>query len=80
MAYLKAHPEIPHGRIRIGFNPDEEIGLGAHKFNVEQFGAKWAYTMDGGEVGELEFENFNAASAKVHVKGRNVHPGYAKTR
>lgn len=80
VAYLKAHPEIPHGRIRIGFNPDEEIGLGAHKFNVEQFGAKWAYTMDGGEVGELEFENFNAASAKVHVKGRNVHPGYAKTR
>ena len=80
VAYLKAHPEIPHGRIRIGFNPDEEIGLGAHKFNVEQFGAKWAYTMDGGEVGELEFENFNAASAKVHVKGRNVHPGYAKNK
>ena len=78
MAYLKAHPEIPHGAIRIGFNPDEEIGLGAHKFDVERFGAKWAYTMDGGEVGELEFENFNAASAKVQIKGRNVHPGYAK--
>lgn len=78
MAYLKAHPEIPHGAIRIGFNPDEEIGLGAHKFDVERFGAKWAYTMDGGEVGELEFENFNAASAKIQIKGRNVHPGYAK--
>ena len=80
VAYLKEHPEIKHGKIRIGFNPDEEIGLGAHKFNVEQFGAKWAYTMDGGEVGELEFENFNAASAKIHVKGRNVHPGYAKNK
>ena len=80
IAYLKEHPEIQHGKIRIGFNPDEEIGLGAHKFDVEQFGAKWAYTMDGGEVGELEFENFNAASAKVHVKGRNVHPGYAKNK
>ena len=80
MAYLKAHPEIPHGAIRIGFNPDEEIGLGAHKFDVERFGAKWAYTMDGGEVGELEFENFNAASGKVIVKGRNVHPGYAKNK
>ncbi len=80
VAYLKEHPEIPHGKIRIGFNPDEEIGLGAHKFDVEKFGAKWAYTMDGGEVGELEFENFNAASAKVYVKGRNVHPGYAKNK
>ena len=78
MAYLKAHPEIKHGKIRIGFNPDEEIGLGAHLFDVEKFGCKWAYTMDGGEVGELEFENFNAAAAKVHVKGLNVHPGYAK--
>lgn len=78
MAYLKEHPEIKHGKIRIGFNPDEEIGLGAHKFDVEKFGCKWAYTMDGGEVGELEFENFNAASAKVQVKGLNVHPGYAK--
>lgn len=78
MAYLKAHPEIKHGKIRVGFNPDEEIGLGAHKFDVEKFGAKWAYTMDGGEVGELEFENFNAAGAHITIKGRNVHPGYAK--
>lgn len=80
VAYLKSHPEIEHGKVRIGFNPDEEIGLGAHKFDVEKFGCKWAYTMDGGEVGELEFENFNAASAKVHIKGRNVHPGYAKNK
>ncbi|WP_294591796.1 peptidase T [uncultured Bacteroides sp.] len=80
VAYLKEHPEIKHGKIRIGFNPDEEIGLGAHKFNVEQFGCEWAYTMDGGEVGELEFENFNAASAKITFKGRNVHPGYAKNK
>ena len=80
VAYLKEHPEIEHGKIRIGFNPDEEIGLGAHKFDVEKFGAQWAYTMDGGEVGELEFENFNAASAKICVKGRNVHPGYAKNK
>ena len=64
VVYLKEHPEIKHGKIRIGFNPDEEIGLGAHKFNVAQFGCEWAYTMDGGEVGELEFENFNAASAR----------------
>ena len=78
MVYLKEHPEIKHGKIRIGFNPDEEIGLGAHKFNVEQFGCEWAYTMDGGEVGELEFENFNAAAAKIIFKGRNVHPGYAR--
>ncbi|MCH5224377.1 MAG: peptidase T [Muribaculaceae bacterium] len=76
--YLKAHPEIKHGKIRIAFNPDEEIGLGAHKFDVELFGCDFAYTMDGGAVGELEFENFNAASAKVIIKGRNVHPGYAK--
>lgn len=76
--YLKAHPEIKHGKIRIGFNPDEEIGLGAHKFDVEKFGCEWAYTMDGSEVGELEYENFNAASAKITFKGRNVHPGYAK--
>ena len=76
--YLQAHPEIKHGDIRIAFNPDEEIGLGAHKFDVERFGADWAYTMDGGAIGELEFENFNAASAKVTFKGRNVHPGYAK--
>lgn len=80
VAYLKEHPEIKHGKIRIGFNPDEEIGLGAHKFDVEKFGAKWAYTMDGGEVGELEFENFNAASARITFKGRNVHPGYAKNK
>ena len=78
VAYLQAHPEIKHGKIRIGFNPDEEIGLGAHKFDVEKFGCEFAYTMDGGAVGELEYENFNAASAKVTIKGRNVHPGYAK--
>ena len=76
--YLKNHPEIKHGKIRIAFNPDEEIGQGAHKFDVDLFGADWAYTMDGGEIGELEFENFNAAVAKVTFKGRNVHPGYAK--
>lgn len=78
VVYLKAHPEIVHGPIRIAFNPDEEIGQGAHKFDVERFGADWAYTMDGGEIGELEYENFNAAVAKVTFKGRNVHPGYAK--
>ena len=78
MVYLQAHPEIKHGKIRVGFNPDEEIGQGAHLFDVEKFGCEWAYTMDGGEAGELEFENFNAASAKVTVKGLNVHPGYAK--
>ena len=76
--YLKNHPEIKHGNIRIGFNPDEEIGLGAHKFDVKHFGADFAYTMDGGAIGELEYENFNAASAKITFKGRNVHPGYAK--
>ncbi len=78
VVYLKEHPEIKHGKIRIGFNPDEEIGEGAHKFDVEKFGCEWAYTMDGGEVGELEYENFNAAAAKIVFKGRNVHPGYAK--
>lgn len=78
VVYLKEHPEIKHGKIRIGFNPDEEIGEGAHKFDVEKFGCEWAYTMDGGDVGELEFENFNAAGAKIVFKGRNVHPGYAK--
>ena len=78
IAYLQAHPEIEHGKIRIGFNPDEEIGLGAHKFDVKLFGCNWAYTMDGGEVGELEYENFNAAAARITIKGRNVHPGYAK--
>lgn len=80
IAYLKEHPEIKHGKIRIGFNPDEEIGEGAHKFDVEKFGCDWAYTMDGGELGELEFENFNAAAAKIIIKGRNVHPGYAKNK
>ncbi len=78
VAWLQNHPEVKHGKIRIGFNPDEEIGLGAHKFNVEKFGCDFAYTMDGGAIGELEYENFNAASAKVTIKGRNVHPGYAK--
>ena len=78
VAYLQAHPEIEHGKIRIAFNPDEEIGKGAHKFDVERFGAEFAYTMDGGAVGELEFENFNAASARITIKGRNVHPGTAK--
>ena len=78
MEYLLAYPEVKHGKVRVGFNPDEEIGLGAHKFDVEKFGCEWAYTMDGGELGELEYENFNAASAKVEVKGVSVHPGYAK--
>ncbi len=76
--YLMDHPEIPHGDIRIAFNPDEEIGKGAHKFDVEAFGADFAFTMDGGEIGEVEYENFNAASARVTFRGRNVHPGYAK--
>lgn len=80
MVYLKEHPEIKHGRIRVAFNPDEEIGLGAHKFDVERFGCEWAYTMDGGELGELEFENFNAASARVEITGVSVHPGYAKDK
>ena len=78
VAYLQAHPEIEHGKIRIAFNPDEEIGQGAHKFDVELVGAEFAYTMDGGAVGELEYENFNAAGAKITIKGRNVHPGSAK--
>ncbi|GAB6011271.1 peptidase T [Viscerimonas tarda] len=78
--YLKEHPEIKHGKIRIAFTPDEEIGEGAQHFDVEKFGAEWAYTMDGGEVGELEFENFNAAMAKVLIQGRNVHPGTAKNK
>ncbi len=78
--YLQEHPEIKHGKIRIAFNPDEEIGMGASKFDVSLFGCDWAYTMDGGEVGELEFENFNAAGAKISIKGRNVHPGYAKNK
>jgi len=78
--YLIDHPEIKHGKICIAFNPDEEIGMGASKFDVEKFACDWAYTMDGGEVGELEYENFNAASAKIIVKGLNVHPGYAKNK
>ena len=78
MEYLIKHPEIKHGEIRICFTPDEEIGKGAHKFNVKQFGADWAYTMDGSQIGELEYENFNAASAKVTITGKIVHPGYAK--
>lgn len=78
MEYLLAHPESKHGKIRVAFNPDEEIGLGAHKFDVAAFGADWAYTLDGGEIGELEYENFNAAVAKVSFCGRNVHPGAAK--
>ncbi len=78
MEYLLAHPEIKHGKVRVGFNPDEEIGLGAHKFDVEKFGCQWGYTMDGGELGELEYENFNAASTKIEVRGVSVHPGYAK--
>lgn len=80
MQYLLDHPEIEHGKIRIAFTPDEEIGRGADKFDVEKFGADWAYTMDGSEVGELEYENFNAASAKIEIQGRNVHPGYAKNK
>ncbi len=78
--YIVEHPEFKHGDIKIGFTPDEEIGRGVVKFDVKRFGAEYAYTMDGGEVGELEFENFNAASAKIHVQGRNVHPGYAKDK
>lgn len=80
MLYLREHPEIKHGKVRIAFNPDEEIGMGAHHFNVGLFHCQWAYTMDGGEVGELEFENFNAASAKINFKGTNVHPGTAKDK
>ena len=76
--YIVGHPDFKHGEIRIGFTPDEEIGRGVVKFDVPRFGADYAYTMDGGEIGELEFENFNAASAKIHIQGRNVHPGYAK--
>ena len=78
MCYLRDHPEIKHGDIRVGFNPDEEIGKGAHHFDVEKFGCQWAYTMDGGDIGDLEYENFNAAAAKVTIKGVSVHTGYAK--
>lgn len=80
MQYLIDHPEIEHGKIRIAFTPDEEIGRGADKFDVKKFGAEWAYTMDGSEIGELEYENFNAAYAKIEIQGRNVHPGYAKNK
>ena len=78
MCYLRDHDEIPHGDIRVGFNPDEEDGMGAHHFDVERFGCKWAYTIDGGDLGELEYENFNAAAAKIAIKGVSVHTGYAK--
>lgn len=78
MEYLINHPEIKHGTIKVGFTPDEEIGRGAHKFDVDKFGADWAYTMDGSQIGELEYENFNAAGAVIKVKGKIVHPGYAK--
>ena len=80
MCFLRDHKEIHHGKIRVAFNPDEEIGMGAHHFDVERFGCEWAYTMDGGDVGELEYENFNAASAKITIKGVSVHPGYAKDK
>lgn len=80
MEYLVQHPEIPHGKIRVGFTPDEEIGRGAHKFDVAAFGARWAYTVDGSAVGELEYENFNAARARITVSGRSVHPGAAKNK
>ena len=78
MVWLKDHPEIKHGKIRVAFNPDEEIGMGAHHFDVEKFGCEWAYTIDGSDLGNLEYENFNAAAAKVLIKGISVHPGYAK--
>lgn len=76
--YLVTHPEIKHGPIKIGFTPDEEIGRGVDHFDVKKFGADWAYTLDGGEIGELEYENFNAAYARISIQGRNIHPGYAK--
>jgi len=76
--YLTKHPEVKHGPIKVGFTPDEEIGRGVDHFDVKKFGADWAYTMDGGEIGELEFENFNAAGAKIYIQGKNIHPGYAK--
>ncbi len=80
MEYLIQHPEIKHGKIRVGFTPDEEIGRGAHKFDVDKFGADWAYTMDGSQIGELEYENFNAAGAKITFQGKSVHPGYARNK
>ena len=78
--YIMEHPEFKHGEIKIGFTPDEEIGRGVVKFDVEKFGARYAYTMDGGEIGELEYENFNAAAAKIHIQGSNIHPGYGKDK
>ena len=78
MCWLRDHDKVKHGDIRVAFNPDEEIGMGAHHFDVKKFGCEWAYTMDGGDIGDLEYENFNAASAKIHIKGVSVHPGYAK--
>ncbi len=80
MVWLKEHPEVKHGKIRVAFNPDEEIGMGAHHFDVEKFGCEWAYTIDGSDLGNLEYENFNAAAAKVAIKGVSVHPGYAKDK
>lgn len=80
VGYIMEHPEFKHGEIKIGFTPDEEIGRGVDKFDVAKFGAKYAYTMDGGEIGELEYENFNAAAAKIHIQGSNIHPGYAKEK
>ena len=80
MVWLQEHPEVKHGKVRVAFNPDEEIGMGAHHFDVERFGCRWAYTMDGGDLGELEYENFNAASAKITINGVSVHPGYAKDK
>lgn len=80
MEYLMGHPEIAHGKVRIAFTPDEEIGRGADRFDVEKFGCQWGYTIDGGAIGELEYENFNAASVRITVKGRNIHPGYAKDK
>ena len=78
--YMMEHPEFKHGEIKIGFTPDEEIGRGVAKFDVKKFGAKYAYTIDGGEIGELEYENFNAAAAKIHIQGSNIHPGYGKDK
>ena len=77
---MMEHPDFKHGEIKIGFTPDEEIGRGVVKFDVKKFGAKYAYTMDGGEIGELEYENFNAAGAKIHIQGSNIHPGYGKDK
>ncbi len=80
VCFLRDHDEIEHGDIRVGFNPDEEIGMGAHHFDVKKFGCEWAYTIDGGDLGELEYENFNAAGAKIHIQGSNIHPGYGKDK